>query len=247
MKENRGITLIELVVAIAVGGIVMTGLTAMIVTCVKLYGRNLIHVELQQEAQEAMSFLTASVMEATGLEIIQDETGAQSRTQMVLLGSWERWNDGTADNLSYEGTVVFCMDNTLKGCTELYIAEYAAGSMEKTDSATAKEELAAAMLSDVDAHREEYLLATGVNGFQVTVADMGATDVDGSRKYDDTAQVFSNPVNLQIAMSFTKSNSAGEKGREITEKVRIRNRLEQFILYEVKDSGAGVHVYNRKK
>ena len=61
--NNKGFSLVELLVALAVSSIVLTALGYMIITGLKLYGRNNAHVEVQSEAQTAMNLILDNIME----------------------------------------------------------------------------------------------------------------------------------------------------------------------------------------
>lgn len=68
MKNNKGISLIELVVAIGIMSIVMLIITEMLVNATRFFERQSSNVELQNEAQIVTNYLTEAIMEANGME-----------------------------------------------------------------------------------------------------------------------------------------------------------------------------------
>ena len=103
MKDNRGVTLVELLVAFVVGSLVLVALGYLLMTGLRLSGRNNAHVEVQSEAQTTMNLILDNVMEAGGICMINPATG--TNTQCALLGdliveesagSYDVWFKGNA-------------------------------------------------------------------------------------------------------------------------------------------------------
>lgn len=76
--NNKGLSLIELVVSIGIMSILMTLATAMIVNASKFFEKQAAHTELQNEAQLITNYLTTTIMEATDMNftITDITTGA---------------------------------------------------------------------------------------------------------------------------------------------------------------------------
>lgn len=103
MKDNRGVTLVELLIAFVVGSLVLVALGYLLMTGLRLSGRNNAHVEVQSEAQTTMNLILDNVMEAGGICMINPASGDD--TQCVLLGdlvveetsgSYDVWFKGNA-------------------------------------------------------------------------------------------------------------------------------------------------------
>lgn len=76
MKDNRGVTLVEVLLAFAVSAIVLAAISAIIFTCLQMFGRTSANVEVQNEAQTAMSLLTDNIMDASGVCMNTPAAGA---------------------------------------------------------------------------------------------------------------------------------------------------------------------------
>ncbi len=76
--DNRGISLIELMVSVAIMSIVMLIATGMLTNASRFFEKQAAQVELQNEAQVITNYLSESVMEASGMEfeITDTSTGA---------------------------------------------------------------------------------------------------------------------------------------------------------------------------
>lgn len=68
MKNNKGFSLIELIVSIAIMSIVMVIATTMMTNASKFFERQTAEVELQNEAQIVTNYLSEALMEATAME-----------------------------------------------------------------------------------------------------------------------------------------------------------------------------------
>ena len=69
LKKKKGLTLIELIVALAISGIVMAMLASIIVTCYKSYTKEYTKAEIQNNAQMIMNKLGDAIMEAKIIEM----------------------------------------------------------------------------------------------------------------------------------------------------------------------------------
>lgn len=69
LKKKKGLTLIELIVALAISGIVMAMLSSIIVTCYRSYTKENTKAEIQNSAQMVMNKLGDAIMEAKIIEI----------------------------------------------------------------------------------------------------------------------------------------------------------------------------------
>lgn len=68
MKNNKGVSLIELIVAIGIMSIVMLIITAMLANATRFFEKQSSQVELQNEAQVVTNYITEAIMEANGME-----------------------------------------------------------------------------------------------------------------------------------------------------------------------------------
>lgn len=69
LKKKKGLTLIELIVALAISGIVMAMLSSIIVTCYRSYTKENTKAEIQNSAQMVMNKLGDAIMEAKIIEL----------------------------------------------------------------------------------------------------------------------------------------------------------------------------------
>lgn len=221
MRDNKGVTLVELLVAIAVGSIVMAGIATMIFNSIELYGRTVVSADVQNEAQDTMNLLEDSVLEAKGLEIVQD-TANEKETQYVLLGEF---TEVSSTQVSYVGRVYQSVYNATKEWYELYVVDYADGEMV----GAAKDVVVADILDDIRNHKKEYLAGRYLSNFYVSIVGEDTINV--------TEQTFEEPVLVKIEMGFYKSNASADKATSISKTIQVRNRLQSLELKNYKNAG----------
>ena len=230
MKNNQGITLVELLVALAIGAIVMAGLATLIGTSIKLYGKSSASVDLQNEAQTSLNLLVDSAMEANGLELVQNSLDP-SKTQEVYLGTYVATAGGSVYGREYIGKVILCKENTTKGWSEIYLSDYQSGDMQGNTDTQIKTNIKTDMTNNATA----YLLAQYVTSLSVDIAEKNGLNKDGTAKFDTSGSTFyyTDPISLEIKISFRKNNSSGETIRTISDKAGLRNRIDKMILTNV--------------
>lgn len=134
--KNEGMSLVELLVAFAVSGMVLAGAAYLIVTCLTLYGRTDAHVLVQSEAQTAMNLVLDHVMEAQGICMEEPSTGGN--TECILLGDWDLELSGTTCTAYFKGTAVCFIQTPGTGGAapegELYLATYPNNVLEGEDA-----------------------------------------------------------------------------------------------------------------
>lgn len=78
MNNNKGFTVVELILAIAIAGIIMGAIGSFLVFNLKGFNVTKNVIDIQYEGQLAMNQLTSIAMESEGIEAIKDENDADS-------------------------------------------------------------------------------------------------------------------------------------------------------------------------
>lgn len=220
MRNNKGVTLVELLVAIAVGSIVMAGIAVMIFNSIKLYGRTVVSADVQNEAQDTMNLLEDSVLEAKGLDLVQD-TVDEKETQYLFLGEF---TEVSATEVSYVGRVYQSVYHTTKEWYELYVVEYADGEM----TGATKDIVITNIADDIRNHQTEYLAGQYLSSFCVSLAE--------EERLQTAERTFEEPVLVKIEMGFYKSNASADKATSISKTIQIRNRIRSLELKNYKNT-----------
>jgi len=75
MSKNRGFTVIELIVSIAIAGIIMGAIGSFLLFNIRGFNATKDAIDIQYEGQLAMNQLTNIARESEGIKIIKDENG----------------------------------------------------------------------------------------------------------------------------------------------------------------------------
>lgn len=194
MKENRtaGFTLVEMLVAMMISMIVITGVAQFMVSGTKQYQAVDNQVSLQMEAQSVVNAITDMIMEGNNVAV--REIGGQKYFSVYY--NLDK-NDATINFRTAEQKIVW-LDTTTK---KMYLMETDSGS--EYDNATDGASPAAG-----DTFKQ--LLAEGVADIEYTVASAGALTANGV----STGINSSNPtIGVKISLqSKVTSQSTKEDG-----------------------------------
>lgn len=88
MKNNKGFSLVELLVALAVSGIIMTALLVLITQSVNAYTRQSVVSQLQNECDLTLNQVAVSVMESDGIYLQCGVKYTDDYSNMTTLGQY---------------------------------------------------------------------------------------------------------------------------------------------------------------
>lgn len=159
-KDDRGITLVELIIAITISVIIVGAATLFFMTAQRSYRRAEETIHLQEESQILMEQLASWIMEGNGIKIVNDvtygqvlviyeipRTTATALPEGVLQGDAQkrviwRYEDrlymktvsGITDPLT-DDTVIDASDSTEEHCVSEYISGFSA-ALDSTGQAS---------------------------------------------------------------------------------------------------------------
>ncbi len=206
MKDNRGLSLVELLVAFAVGSIVIAALGYLLISGLRMYGRNAAHTEVQNEAQTTMNLIVDSIMESQGICIVNPASGAD--TECVLLGDLVIEKAGSSYDAYFRGNAIVTDISTVgadgRPIRRMYLVSFPnddfgsdatkpgyaklLANVSKSAASEAEEKGAVAWdawtavrdytLGLSEADRTIWLLARYITGCQIEVERLEGTDSD---------------------------------------------------------------------
>lgn len=258
--KNKGMSLIELLVAFAVSGIVLAGAAYLIVTCLMLYGRTDAHVLVQNETQTAMNLVLDQVMEAQG--ICMEEPSAGGNTECILLGNWDFELSGITCAAYFKGTVIFFIQPSGATEGELYLVTYPNGltgedaakpgyaklasktftpeemKKEGTVRARTAEEAMGKVKSDINGQtheqRQQWLMAQHIQSFRITIpGPEQALKTETVYYWNGTTEEihsFEEPFTLDINMELEYDYQSGSVDRDLADSVSVRSRLYEVYI-----------------
>lgn len=243
MNHNKGMTLVELMVAVAISGIIMAGLSFFLFTSLHLYAKNSTTVSIQNEAQVTMSQLSQHIMEATGIVLNYDTT--VQNTDCILLGRILMEEVGGTDVCYYSGKAIIS-DVGTGNTGELYLAAFP----NTYSNATSGIDYTTVAKTDADGYQYVQLQAADLQGAideikdYVLVAEGGrfrkeglmadrlaqfyVTEAEGS--FDPATGEFTAPFALNITMTFEQSYNNGDISRTVIDRISVRNKIDEVVV-----------------
>lgn len=246
-NDNRGLSLVELLVAFAVSAIVLSGLAYLMINVLNIFGRTNVNVELQNESQTAMNLVIDNIMDAGGLCMIETDhvpvPGDTGNTPVCVLLGKLTINDADYESVSFVGDAVI-WDPAEE---EMYLLTYqnvtegaitASGAVSKSDAALiAVEEIKKQVLNLSVEDRKPFLMARHVTSFDLRPADYYQFPEPGSKPDPDqpglskTVYYYQSPIVLSLHMEFAMEYKAGrELTREMDDDISIRSRIPCIYL-----------------
>lgn len=247
--NNKGLSLVELLVALAVSALVLTGLAYMLVSVMNIFARTNANVELQNESQAAMNLAIDNVMDANGLCLIEvEDADVGSAPVCVLLGELSI-SDTDFNSVSFVGDALIWDPS----CEEMYLKTFQnitegalalSGATSRSEAALkAIEEVQKQVLDLPVEDRLPYLMSRNVKEFDLKPASYYVYPPTEQKPDPDnpgslhTVYYFSSPMILNIRMKFELEYKPGKYyTRDISEEIAIRNRMPNIYLQRIGSS-----------
>lgn len=219
--NNKGFTLVELLVSLAISGMVIILVAMLMTTSSNLFKEENDKINLQNELQMVDNFVTKTVMEAKTLYIISNDDGDQT----TYLYTGEKSVDDelepvTQEEESTSAGEISTGDTTATITTERIIS-YLPGDrslyiLKEWTASPGK----GSMISD------------NVSKFKVTIDDSCKTyeEVENGITGETTMEHkgYANPIVLNIELTVRDEGNGMEKNEVMT--IKVRNNLEKVVV-----------------
>ena len=213
--NNQGFSLVELLVALAISGIVIVMISLLIVNSSNLFNNENKNIDLQNEFQVVDGFLSETLMEAKTIDIVDNADGSQTLTlytgtrasdealQPVTTEPIEAATTGAATaSITTERIITFKPDSN-----SLYITKSKEASLTKGNR-----------------------ISSSVKKFKVSIDDSCKTykEVENSITHETTLEHtgYANPIILNIELNI--SNEKSDKTEVV--KITVRNQLKKVVV-----------------
>lgn len=205
--------MVELLVAMTIAAIVSGSIASLLIFSLRMYGKQTVDVEMQQEIQMASNVVIDSIMESDSFIVSKsNDSLTQERTDVAILGRFDY-----TSQLFFTG-YVFCVDNVDSSTKDgkLYMKKYTSESLPSDCENTGKivPNKVVDYLSNGVAGQNANLLATNLQIFNLTPS----ADSIVSDKYN-------NPFSVTFDIKFAKSGGSSDVKKELHDAIAIRNTL----------------------
>lgn len=211
--KNKGFSLVELLVGIAISAIVAGSVGYLLTTSLRMFGNETTDVSQQQELQTTLNTIIDYAMESQTV-VLKNTSG---KTDYLALGTVD---DTNSKNLK-EAEVFFTDDNN-----RLYMCKTPINDYEKEYATSPKnldervKEIRDNALGNPDS-LAQYLLAENVTGFY---AELNGTRTTESGRY------YTNPLSLDLTLQFSKKGASKIIDKKVSDKAVFRNTLSTKIF-----------------
>ncbi len=246
-NTNAGMTLVELLVAFAVSAVILTGLSYMLVTSLRLYSRTNANVDAQNESQTALNLVLDSILQANGVCLIEEDPSSLATDAMTcaLFGKLDLHDD---KSMVFTGDAILWQPTS----KEMYLMSGTYSLGNYTTEAEAPLEAITAMKSELPSDRDDrlpYLMAQNIASFQIKTEEssFAIPETTPAAGEDVSAFVpkyyFRNPLILDVSMKVEVAYQNDKTVvREMSDSVAVRNRLNAVYIQR---EGKGMIKYLR--
>ena len=210
-KDNRGLTLVELLVTLAVSAVLAGAVAALIGYSINTYNTENVNTEMQYEIQTNVNQIMDAIMSSSGVVIVS----AGGNTDYAGFGQFKETRDGVGavTNVVFTGTVFVAGSNG-----ELYMAKTPAGG-KSGDTAADAVEAAAKTVKDA-ADKKPYLMGRNCKVFKLS---MDTDPVTSSCIVSSTQ--YTNPLAVHVELEFEKDAAGKKVNKRVTDEAIMRNRV----------------------
>lgn len=240
-EDNRGASLTELLVAFAVSAIVLSGIAYILITSLRVSGKNNAGAEVQGEIQTTINLMMDELMEAEG--ICMQLPSAGGNTDCLLTGEMKIEKEGSSYVFYYKGNALAA--DYSAGSGSLYLAEFpnetygeVSGGYCKLGTAVSKQDCIADAIGTVKGYvmglsaeeRLRYLLGRDVTACVIQPEFTYGEKTVTERGVAVTRQYFEEPLIFSITLKVESDYGDGTVERELEDRVSVRNRIENICL-----------------
>ena len=225
-ENNEGVSLVELLVAIAVGAIVSASIAGLIVITTRMYSNESTNIAGQHELQTTLNQTVDSAESAQWFTLSQEMNGSDVvNTKYAAFGKLK----GAAGALKFEGEI-FTDNYTGSGKFNVYMNRYsdlAVGSETNADSAISG-------AADTIRGKEQYLLGEGATKYVVALDTSANRFTTFASAVDGYNGCYENPLAVKVSIEFTKKSMTGEVTKHVEDMVSFRNRIDKTLFVNSK-------------
>lgn len=204
VNDNRGITLVELIVSFTVGTIIASAIAGLITFSLRMYRNESVKTSLQYELQNTLNMIMDEAMGSSGMVV--NNTG--DTTNYVAFGDF-------AEN-DFDG-VIFVSDLS-SNC--LYMDRISANVVSASGNSIADK--VNTIISASESDKKQYLLGEKATKFKITPL------VDTANK------TYKNPLSVEILLEFQdKGWNARLIDKAVNDTADMRNYITQPIYYYI--------------
>ncbi len=228
-RDNKGLSLVELIIAISVGVIVSASIASLIAFSIRSYHNQSVNTAMQYEIQTNINQVMDAIMSSSGLVIVQ---GAD-KTDYAGFGHFTETRNavGAVTSVSFTGIVLASGDrDATKGTFDIYMrrvdgsAENPAGT--GTDAEKAVQDAVSAITSEAVTDKRPFLLGQNAKEFKLTVeTDPAKSSCIVSAPSESDPGAYINPLSVDVELEFEKDGTGRTINKSVKDNAIMRNKV----------------------
>ncbi|MBR4574100.1 MAG: prepilin-type N-terminal cleavage/methylation domain-containing protein [Lachnospiraceae bacterium] len=247
--DNRGLSLVELIIAISIGVIVSGAIAALITFALRTYRNESVNTSMQYELQSNINMMMDEIMCSSSLVVSQNggeitELG-KAYTKYAMFGTPNtNITIGGATVKGFKG-VIFVPSKVTDGKFKIYMKKVEAKLPDTARTLRTVKDLADyeyGTFGDLSGDFTKYLLGENATQF-VIVPDPNNTSFDTSDP-DASKHSYKNPIEVRVVLSF-EDNGWGTKKytKHVDETAYMRNKVDETVYTTVTPKVTDGNVY----
>ncbi len=231
-QSNKGLSLVELIVAVSIGAIVAASIAALITYSIRVYHNESVNTAMQYEIQTNVNQALDAIMSSSGV-VIKQESG---KTQYAGFGKFEETRNvttGAVTKVVFTGVVLASgTKDPETGKFDIYLRRT---TQEGTDASLAVAEAAKPLISPAGDKRP-YLLGQNAKAFDITIDTTPATSSCIVEGYTDETKPgkYINPLLVKVSLEFEKDGTGKTINKKVSDNAIMRNQVTADIWIDGK-------------
>lgn len=221
-KNNKGFTLVELLVAIGIGATVSAAIASLLVISLRMYNNESVNAGLQYDLQTSLNQVMDSSMASSGLVLKQKSDG--TGTEYAILGHFGRTKiSGGTYQYDFYGEIFYADSAAPGGDGTFTIYMNRIPESAKLTGLASPDAMAASQVAVITANPKQYVLSKNVTNFKLECK---------SGVLDTVAHKFTNPVTLNVNLDFKQQGTGKEVNKRVEDQAVMRNRVKVPIVVD---------------
>ena len=227
-KDNKGFSLVELLVAITISAIVAGGIGYLLTTSLRMYNKDTVDVSLQQELQITLNQIVDYAMESETIVADFDDT----YPNYLALGTFESVSGtGVLDKTKLNAQIIWQDGNKLY-IKKATIADFClSADPENAHYREIDKSKIVSLIPSAGTSSDANLLAQYVTAFKVT--GIGGIVEVKDESGNVTGHAYENPLSIILELEFKKSVAAANKNKKVKDTAYLRNKVTNDIYVNV--------------
>ncbi len=222
--DNRGLSLVELIIAISIGVIVSGAIAGLMTFAIRTYRNESVNTSMQYELQTNLNMMMDEIMSSSSLVVVQNASG-EPYTKYAMFGT-----PNADPSVGFKGVIFVPTDTPdADGKFKIYMKKVEKVLPYSNDGGVTKISTINKLAEDEYASFDfehgdytEYLLGENATMFDIIP--------DPNGHFDATEHTYTNPVDVKVELKFEK-NGWGSKvySKHVDDVTYLRNRVFETV------------------